>query len=44
MNFETDRASVRRWARENHLAPDTRYKFAPGGARATPPFTSFSYA
>jgi len=29
MNFETDRASVRRWARENHLAPDTRYKPAP---------------
>ena len=29
MNFETDRASVRRWALENHLAPDTRYKSVP---------------
>lgn len=29
LNFETDRASVRRWALENHLAPDTRYKSAP---------------
>jgi hypothetical protein len=27
--FKTDRASVRRWAIENHLAPDTRYKQAP---------------
>ena len=26
LNFQTDRASVRRWAMENHLAPDTRYK------------------
>jgi len=29
LNFETDRASVRRWALENHLAPDTRYKSVP---------------
>ena len=29
MNFETDRASVRRWALENHRAPDTRYKSVP---------------
>ena len=27
--FKTDRASVRRWAIENHLAPDTRFKQAP---------------
>jgi hypothetical protein len=26
LNFKTDRASVRRWAIGNHLAPDTRYK------------------
>ena len=26
LNFKTDRASVRRWAVENQLAPDTRYK------------------
>jgi hypothetical protein len=25
-NFKTDRASIRRWAIENHLATDTRYK------------------
>ncbi|HNC95366.1 MAG TPA: hypothetical protein PKW90_04525, partial [Myxococcota bacterium] len=29
LHFETDRASVRRWALENHLAPDTRYKVPP---------------
>jgi transposase InsO family protein len=29
LQFETDRASVRRWAIENKLAPDTRYKPAP---------------
>jgi len=29
LNFETDRASVRRWALENHRAPDTRYKSVP---------------
>ena len=29
LNFKTDRASVRRWAIENKLAPDTRYKAAP---------------
>jgi transposase InsO family protein len=29
LNFETDRASVRRRAIENHLAPDTRYKSVP---------------
>jgi len=29
LNFATDRASVRRWAIENQLAPDTRYKAAP---------------
>ena len=28
LNFKTDRASVRRWAIENKLAPDTRYKQA----------------
>ena len=27
--FKTDRASVRRWALVNHLAPDTRYKQSP---------------
>lgn len=26
LDFQTDRASVRRWALENKLAPDTRYK------------------
>jgi hypothetical protein len=26
LNFQTDRASVRRWAIQNGLAPDTRYK------------------
>jgi hypothetical protein len=26
LNFKTNRASVRRWAIQNHLAPDTRYK------------------
>jgi len=29
LNFKTDRASVRRWAIQNQLAPDTRYKAAP---------------
>ena len=29
LKFQTDRASVRRWAIENNLAPDTRYKPAP---------------
>jgi hypothetical protein len=29
LNFQTDRASVRRWALQNHLAPDTRYKPPP---------------
>ena len=29
LHFKTDRASVRRWALENHLAPDTRYKASP---------------
>jgi hypothetical protein len=29
LHFQTDRASVRRWALENHLAPDTRYKPQP---------------
>jgi transposase InsO family protein len=29
LHFETDRASVRRWAIENQLAPDTRYKAPP---------------
>jgi len=28
LNFKTDRASVRRWAIKNQLAPDTRYKAA----------------
>jgi hypothetical protein len=29
LNFKTDRASIRRWAIANQLAPDTRYKKAP---------------
>jgi len=29
LHFKTDRASVRRWAIENQLAPDTRYKAPP---------------
>jgi hypothetical protein len=29
LHFKTDRASVRRWAIENHLAPDTRHKTTP---------------
>ena len=29
LNFQTDRASVRRWALQNDLAPDTRYKRPP---------------
>jgi hypothetical protein len=29
LNFKTHRASVRRWALENKLAPDTRYKTPP---------------
>ena len=29
LDFQTDRASVRRWAIENKLAPDTRYKTPP---------------
>jgi hypothetical protein len=29
LNFKTDRASVRRWALANQLAPDTRYKAPP---------------
>lgn len=29
LNFKTDRASVRRWAIQNHLAPDTRHKPTP---------------
>jgi transposase InsO family protein len=29
LNFKTDRASVRRWAIQNSLAPDTRFKSAP---------------
>jgi hypothetical protein len=29
LDFKTDRASVRRWALENRLAPDTRYKTPP---------------
>jgi hypothetical protein len=29
LHFKTDRASVRRWAIENHQAPDTRYKTPP---------------
>lgn len=33
LNFETDRAGVRRWAIENNLAPDTRYKAPPKPVR-----------
>jgi transposase InsO family protein len=29
LHFQTHRASVRRWAIQNHLAPDTRYKATP---------------
>ena len=29
LNFKTDRASVRRWAIQSQLAPDTRYKAPP---------------
>jgi hypothetical protein len=29
LNFKTDRASIRRWALEHQLAPDTRYKATP---------------
>lgn len=29
LHFQSDRASVRRWAIQNQLAPDTRYKQAP---------------
>jgi hypothetical protein len=29
LHFKTDRASVRRWATENQLAPDTRYNAPP---------------
>ena len=29
LGFQTDRASVRRWAIQNRLTPDTRYKQAP---------------
>jgi hypothetical protein len=29
LNFQTTRASVRRWALQNHLAPDTRFKSPP---------------
>jgi hypothetical protein len=29
LDFQTSRASVRRWARANQLAPDTRYKTPP---------------
>jgi hypothetical protein len=29
LNFKTDRASVRRWAIQNNLAPDTRFKSTP---------------
>jgi hypothetical protein len=29
LGFQTDRASVRRWALQNNQAPDTRYKKAP---------------
>ena len=31
LDFQTDRASVRRWAIENKLAPDTCYQAAPTG-------------
>ena len=33
LNFQTDRASVRRWAMESNLAPDTRYKAPPKPVR-----------
>lgn len=33
LNFKSDRASVRRWAIENNLAPDTRYKPSPKPVR-----------
>lgn len=33
LDFQTDRASVRRWARARQLAPDTRYKKAPQPVR-----------
>ncbi len=33
LNFKTDRASVRRWALANKLAPDTRYKTPPKPVR-----------
>ncbi len=33
LNFQTDRASVRRWAIENRLAPATRYKAPPKPVR-----------
>ena len=33
LSFHTDRASVRRWAIENNLAPDTRYKAPPKPVR-----------
>jgi hypothetical protein len=29
LHFKTDRASLRRWASENQLAPDTRYQATP---------------
>ena len=29
LQFKTDRASIRRWAIKNHMAPDTRFKPAP---------------
>lgn len=29
LQFKTDRASIRRWAIQSHLAPDTRFKRAP---------------
>ncbi len=33
LDFQTDRASVRRWAIQNQLAPDTRYKQTPPPVR-----------
>jgi hypothetical protein len=33
LDFQTDRASVRRWTLENNLAPDTRYKKPPQPVR-----------
>lgn len=33
LNFKTDRASVRRWAIQNQLAPDTRFKAKPKPVR-----------